>query len=159
MHFLWASVSTRSNCPFTISNVKVGSSVHTLYGYRLLESGHFYKYRSAVSARYTGIGIGAFLAATIALQVLLSAGRDCLIAGDTCSSDETCSPRLRTLRQCVAGNGSMKLGPGARSQCANAVSALLSSPLYGCQCRRGMKKEKNCLSIYWSLHQSGIHGE
>ncbi|KAK9962915.1 hypothetical protein ABG768_006153 [Culter alburnus] len=93
-----------------------------------------------------------------ALQGLLSAGRDCLIAGDTCSSDETCSPRLRTLRQCVAGNGSMKLGPGARSQCANAVSALLSSPLHGCQCRRGMKREKNCLSIYWSLHQSGMHG-
>ncbi|XP_056625775.1 GDNF family receptor alpha-4 isoform X2 [Triplophysa dalaica] len=93
-----------------------------------------------------------------ALQVFLSAGRDCLIAGDSCSSDENCSPRLRTLRQCVAGNGSMKLGPGARSQCANAVSALLSSPLHGCQCRRGMKREKNCLSIYWSLHQSGIHG-
>uniref|UniRef100_A0A671NJT3 GDNF family receptor alpha-4-like n=1 Tax=Sinocyclocheilus anshuiensis TaxID=1608454 RepID=A0A671NJT3_9TELE len=90
-------------------------------------------------------------------SVLLSAGRDCLIAGDTCSSDETCSPRLRTLRQCVAGNGSMKLGPGARSQCANAVSALLSSPLHGCQCRRGMKREKNCLSIYWSLHQSGLN--
>ncbi|KAM9741782.1 GDNF family receptor alpha-4 [Menidia menidia] len=91
------------------------------------------------------------------LEVIL-AGRDCLVAGDSCSSDETCSPRLRTLRQCVAGNGSMKLGPGARSQCANAVSALLSSPLHGCQCKRGMKKEKNCLSIYWSLHQSIIHG-
>uniref|UniRef100_A0A3B3ZLJ0 GDNF/GAS1 domain-containing protein n=1 Tax=Periophthalmus magnuspinnatus TaxID=409849 RepID=A0A3B3ZLJ0_9GOBI len=92
------------------------------------------------------------------LEVIV-AGRDCLVAGDSCSSDETCSPRLRTLRQCVAGNGNMKLGPGARSQCANAVSALLSSPLHGCQCKRGMKKEKNCLSIYWSLHQSIIHGE
>ncbi|XP_061691678.1 GDNF family receptor alpha-4 [Syngnathoides biaculeatus] len=91
------------------------------------------------------------------LEVIL-AGSDCLMAGDLCSSDDTCSPRLRTLRQCVAGNGSMKLGPGARSQCANAVSALLSSPLHGCQCKRGMKKEKNCLSIYWSLHQSIIHG-
>uniref|UniRef100_A0A672I804 GDNF family receptor alpha 4b n=1 Tax=Salarias fasciatus TaxID=181472 RepID=A0A672I804_SALFA len=93
----------------------------------------------------------------IQISVIL-AGRDCLVAGDSCSSDENCSPRLRTLRQCVAGNGSMKLGPGARSQCANAVSALLSSPLHGCQCKRGMKKEKNCLSIYWSLHQSIIHG-
>lgn len=93
-----------------------------------------------------------------ALLKEILAGRDCLVAGDSCSSDETCSPRLRTLRQCVAGNGSMKLGPGARSQCANAVSALLSSPLHGCQCKRGMKKEKNCLSIYWSLHQSIIHG-
>ncbi|XP_057707214.1 GDNF family receptor alpha-4 isoform X1 [Corythoichthys intestinalis] len=95
---------------------------------------------------------------TYALLDVNLAGNDCLIAGDLCSSDDTCSPRLRTLRQCVAGNGSMKLGPGARSQCANAVSALLSSPLHGCQCKRGMKKEKNCLSIYWSLHQSIIHG-
>ncbi|XP_020364820.1 GDNF family receptor alpha-4 isoform X1 [Oncorhynchus kisutch] len=103
-------------------------------------------------------GVYLFHLVFFALQVVLSAGRDCLVAGDSCSSDETCSPRLRTLRQCVAGNGSMKLGPGARSQCANAVSALLSSPLHGCQCKRGMKKEKNCLSIYWSLHQSVIHG-
>ena len=94
-----------------------------------------------------------------ALMEVVLASRDCLVAGDTCSSDETCSPRLRTLRQCVAGNGNMKLGPGARSQCANAVSALLASPLHGCQCKRGMKKEKNCLSIYWSLHQSFIHGQ
>uniref|UniRef100_H3DE74 GDNF family receptor alpha 4b n=1 Tax=Tetraodon nigroviridis TaxID=99883 RepID=H3DE74_TETNG len=92
------------------------------------------------------------------LEVILASKDDCLVAGDLCSSDESCSPRLRTLRQCVAGNGSMKLGPGARSQCANAMSALLSSPLHDCQCKRGMKKEKNCLSIYWSLHQSIIHG-
>ncbi|XP_031443426.1 GDNF family receptor alpha-4 isoform X1 [Clupea harengus] len=104
------------------------------------------------------LGLYLFQIVFVALQETLSAGTDCMLAGDSCSSDETCSPRLRTLRQCVAGNGSMKLGPGARSQCANAVSALLSSPLRGCQCRRGMKKEKNCLSIYWSLHQSGIHG-
>ncbi|XP_063046003.1 GDNF family receptor alpha-4 [Engraulis encrasicolus] len=104
------------------------------------------------------LGLYLFQLVFVGLQRALSAGSDCLLAGDSCSSDESCSPRLRTLRQCVAGNGSMKLGPGARSQCANAVSALLSSPLHGCQCRRGMKKEKNCLSIYWSLHQSGIHG-
>ncbi|XP_010899216.1 GDNF family receptor alpha-4 isoform X1 [Esox lucius] len=103
-------------------------------------------------------GVYLFHLVCFALQEVLFAGRDCLVAGDSCSSDETCSPRLRTLRQCVAGDGSMKLGPGARSQCANAVSALLSSPLHGCQCKRGMKKEKNCLSIYWSLHQSVIHG-
>uniref|UniRef100_A0A674MCF2 GDNF family receptor alpha 4a n=1 Tax=Takifugu rubripes TaxID=31033 RepID=A0A674MCF2_TAKRU len=80
-------------------------------------------------------------------------------AGDACSGDDTCSPRLRTLRQCVAGDGSVKLGPGARNQCENAMTALLSTPLHGCQCKRGMKKEKNCLSIYWSLHQSLLHGE
>uniref|UniRef100_A0A8C5H0X9 GDNF family receptor alpha-4-like n=1 Tax=Gouania willdenowi TaxID=441366 RepID=A0A8C5H0X9_GOUWI len=102
-------------------------------------------------------GLYLFHLITLALLEVILASRDCLVAGDSCSSDETCSPRLRTLRQCVAGNGSMKLGPGARSQCANAVSALLSSPLHGCQCKRGMKREKNCLSIYWSLHQSIIH--
>ncbi|KAM9777417.1 GDNF family receptor alpha-4a [Neosynchiropus ocellatus] len=91
--------------------------------------------------------------------VLLSeVSRDCLQAGDVCSSDDTCSPRLRTLRQCVAGDGSVKLGPGARNQCENAMTALLSTPLRGCQCKRGMKREKNCLSIYWSLHQSVLHG-
>lgn len=97
--------------------------------------------------------------AGIPRMALSVGGRDCLRAGDTCSSDDTCSPRLRTLRQCVAGDGSVKLGPGARNQCENAMTALLSTPLHGCQCKRGMKKEKNCLSIYWSLHQSVLHGK
>ncbi|TRY98174.1 hypothetical protein DNTS_017734 [Danionella cerebrum] len=93
------------------------------------------------------------------VPLLVSGGRwDCLTAGDSCSSDEACSPRLRTLRQCVAGGGSVKLGPGARSHCENAVTALMSSPLHRCQCKRGMKREKNCLSIYWSLKQSLLHG-
>ncbi|KAL2098757.1 hypothetical protein ACEWY4_005237 [Coilia grayii] len=88
----------------------------------------------------------------------LCSGRwDCLHAGDTCSSDEACSPRLRTLRQCVAGDGSVKLGPGARNHCENAVTALMASPLHRCQCKRGMKKEKNCLSMYWSLQQTILH--
>ncbi|XP_077394905.1 GDNF family receptor alpha-4a isoform X2 [Festucalex cinctus] len=38
------------------------------------------------------------------------------------------------------------------------MTALLSTPLHGCQCKRGMKKEKNCLSIYWSLQQAVLHG-
>ncbi|XP_076831479.1 GDNF family receptor alpha-4a [Brachyhypopomus gauderio] len=88
----------------------------------------------------------------------LAARWDCLTAGDSCSGDEACSPRLRTLRQCVAGGGSVKLGPGARNHCENAVAALLASPLHRCQCKRGMKREKNCLSIYWSLKQSVLHG-
>lgn len=94
------------------------------------------------------------------LPRLVLGGRwDCLTAGDSCSSDEACSPRLRTLRQCVAGGGTVKLRPGARNHCENAVTALLSSPLHRCQCKRGMKREKNCLSIYWSLKQSVLHGE
>uniref|UniRef100_A0A3P8UQU9 GDNF family receptor alpha 4b n=1 Tax=Cynoglossus semilaevis TaxID=244447 RepID=A0A3P8UQU9_CYNSE len=107
---------------------------------------------------YTHTSVCFFLGLFYFYLTAILAGSDCLVAGDLCSSDEVCSPRLRTLRQCVAGDGSMKLGPGAKSQCSNAVSALMSSPLHGCQCRRGMKMEKNCLSIYWSLHQAFIHG-
>nr|XP_015199298.1 PREDICTED: GDNF family receptor alpha-4 isoform X2 [Lepisosteus oculatus] len=103
-------------------------------------------------------GTGQSRTGTGGVRVVLLSGKDCLRAGDTCSSDDSCSPRLRTLRQCVAGNGSLKLGPGARNQCESAVTALLSSPLHGCKCKRGMKREKNCLSIYWSLHQSFLHG-
>ncbi|XP_061551642.1 GDNF family receptor alpha-4a [Phycodurus eques] len=94
----------------------------------------------------------------LAGAVAADGGRDCLSAGDACSGDDACSPRLRTLRQCVAGDGSVKLGPGARNQCENAVTALSSTPLRGCRCKRGMKKEKNCLSIYWSLQQAVLHG-
>ncbi|XP_026868894.2 GDNF family receptor alpha-4a [Electrophorus electricus] len=105
------------------------------------------------------IGLYLFQLAVIGAPRLgLAARWDCLTAGDSCSGDETCSPRLRTLRQCVAGGGSVKLGPGARNHCENAVAALLASPLHHCQCKRGMKKEKNCLSIYWSLKQSVLHG-
>ncbi|XP_035529527.1 GDNF family receptor alpha-4a [Morone saxatilis] len=110
-------------------------------------------------ARSRGVSLNEQTSSRRVPRMALSAGgRDCLRAGDTCSSDDTCSPRLRTLRQCVAGDGSVKLGPGARNQCENAMTALLSTPLHGCQCKRGMKKEKNCLSIYWSLHQSVLHG-
>ncbi|XP_066535516.1 GDNF family receptor alpha-4a [Hoplias malabaricus] len=105
------------------------------------------------------IGLSLLQLAVLGVPRLVLGGRwDCLTAGDSCSSDEACSPRLRTLRQCVAGGGSVKLGPGARNHCENAVNALLSSPLHRCQCKRGMKKEKNCLSIYWSLKQSVLHG-
>ncbi|KAL2302666.1 hypothetical protein Nmel_010109 [Mimus melanotis] len=84
--------------------------------------------------------------------------RDCLQAGEACSQDPVCSAKFRTLRQCIAGNGATRLGPGARSQCRSTVSALLSSQLYGCKCKRGMKKEKHCLSVYWSIHHTLMEG-
>uniref|UniRef100_A0A803W5W9 GDNF/GAS1 domain-containing protein n=1 Tax=Ficedula albicollis TaxID=59894 RepID=A0A803W5W9_FICAL len=85
-------------------------------------------------------------------------GRDCLQAGEACATDPVCSAKFRTLRQCIAGNGASKLGPGAKSQCRSTVSALLSSQLYGCKCKRGMKKEKHCLSVYWSIHHTLMEG-
>ncbi|XP_030046848.1 GDNF family receptor alpha-4 isoform X1 [Microcaecilia unicolor] len=88
----------------------------------------------------------------------VGSGRDCLQAGESCTSDPSCSSKFRTLRQCIAGNGANKLGPDAKSQCRNTVTALLSSQLYGCKCKRGMKKEKHCLSIYWSIHHTLMEG-
>ncbi|NXO78743.1 GFRA4 protein, partial [Sitta europaea] len=85
-------------------------------------------------------------------------GRDCLQAGEACTTDPVCSAKFRTLRQCIAGNGANKLGPGAKSQCRSTVTALLSSQLYGCKCKRGMKKEKHCLSVYWSIHHTLMEG-
>ncbi|KAM6441571.1 GDNF family receptor alpha-4 isoform 2-T2 [Liasis olivaceus] len=88
----------------------------------------------------------------------ISSARDCLQAGESCTNDPSCSSKFRTLRQCIAGNGANKLGPGAKSQCRNTLTTLLSSQLYGCKCKRGMKKEKHCLSVYWSIHHTLMEG-
>ncbi|XP_053113675.1 GDNF family receptor alpha-4 isoform X1 [Hemicordylus capensis] len=95
---------------------------------------------------------------TESMTVVVSAARDCLQAGESCTNDPSCSSKFRTLRQCIAGNGANKLGPDAKSQCQNTVTALLSSQLYGCKCKRGMKKEKHCLSVYWSIHHTLMEG-
>ncbi|XP_029819570.1 GDNF family receptor alpha-4 [Manacus vitellinus] len=88
----------------------------------------------------------------------VGSSRDCLQAGESCTTDPVCSAKFRTLRQCIAGNGANKLGPDAKSQCRSTVTALLSSQLYGCKCKRGMKKEKHCLSVYWSIHHTLMEG-
>ncbi|KAI3363478.1 hypothetical protein L3Q82_012095 [Scortum barcoo] len=62
------------------------------------------------------------------------------------------------MRQCVAGgkesNFSMVAGLEAKDECRSAMDALKQSPLYNCRCKRGMKKEKNCLRIYWGIYQT-----
>lgn len=45
-------------------------------------------------------------------------------------------------------------GAEAQGECRSAIDAMKQSPLYNCRCRRGMKKEKNCLRIFWSIYQS-----
>ncbi|XP_068130800.1 GDNF family receptor alpha-4 [Hyperolius riggenbachi] len=87
-----------------------------------------------------------------------STSRDCLQAGEACKNNPSCSFNLRTLRQCIAGNGANKLAPNAKSQCKRTVDALQSSLMHGCKCKRGMKKEKNCLNIYWSIHHTAMEG-
>ncbi|XP_028651596.1 GDNF family receptor alpha-1b [Erpetoichthys calabaricus] len=86
-----------------------------------------------------------------------SARLDCVKASEQCLKEQGCSTKYRTLRQCVAGkegNFSMVAGPEAKDECRRSMDALKQSPLYNCRCKRGMKKEKNCLRIYWSIYQS-----
>uniref|UniRef100_A0A8D1GB80 GDNF family receptor alpha n=1 Tax=Sus scrofa TaxID=9823 RepID=A0A8D1GB80_PIG len=97
------------------------------------------------------------------LEVLLSAEvsggdrLDCVKASDQCLKEQSCSTKYRTLRQCVAGketNFSLTSGLEAKDECRSAMEALKQKSLYNCRCKRGMKKEKNCLRIYWSMYQS-----
>uniref|UniRef100_A0A672GLE4 GDNF family receptor alpha n=2 Tax=Salarias fasciatus TaxID=181472 RepID=A0A672GLE4_SALFA len=82
---------------------------------------------------------------------------DCVRASEQCLKEQTCSTKYRTLRQCVAGgkesNFRMVDGLEAKDECRSAMDALKQSPLYNCRCKRGMKKEKNCLRIYWGIYQ------
>ncbi|XP_041426744.1 GDNF family receptor alpha-1 isoform X2 [Xenopus laevis] len=82
---------------------------------------------------------------------------DCVKASEQCLKEPECSAKYRTLRQCVAGkesNFSKVIGLEAKDECKNAAEALKQKSLYNCRCKRGMKKEKNCLRIYWSMYQS-----
>lgn len=83
---------------------------------------------------------------------------DCVRASERCLREPACSSKYRTMRQCVAGgketNFSLVSGAEAMDECRSAVEALKQSPLYNCRCKRGMKKEKNCLRIYWSIYQT-----
>ncbi|XP_029305900.1 GDNF family receptor alpha-1a isoform X1 [Cottoperca gobio] len=83
---------------------------------------------------------------------------DCVRASEQCLKEQTCSTKYRTMRQCVAGgkesNFSMVAGLEAKDECRSAMDALKQSPLYHCRCKRGMKKEKNCLRIYWGIYQT-----
>ncbi|XP_061546613.1 GDNF family receptor alpha-1a isoform X2 [Phycodurus eques] len=82
---------------------------------------------------------------------------DCVRASEQCLKEAACSSKYRTMRQCGAGkqgNFSAVARLEAQDECRNAVDALKQSPLYNCRCKRGMKKEKNCLRIYWGIYQT-----
>uniref|UniRef100_A0A665V0F5 GDNF family receptor alpha n=1 Tax=Echeneis naucrates TaxID=173247 RepID=A0A665V0F5_ECHNA len=83
---------------------------------------------------------------------------DCVRASEQCLREQACSTKYRTMRQCAAGgketNFSMVAGLEAKDECRSAMDALKQSPLYNCRCKRGMKKEKNCLRIYWGIYQA-----
>ncbi|XP_056147909.1 GDNF family receptor alpha-1a [Lampris incognitus] len=92
-------------------------------------------------------------------NVLAGSSRlDCVKASEQCLKEQGCSSKYRTMRQCAAGgkesNFSMVAGMEAKDECRSAMDALKQSPLYNCRCKRGMKKEKNCLRIYWGIYQT-----
>uniref|UniRef100_A0A8C5E858 GDNF family receptor alpha n=1 Tax=Gouania willdenowi TaxID=441366 RepID=A0A8C5E858_GOUWI len=97
------------------------------------------------------------------IQLFLFAGAarmDCVRASEQCLKEQACSTKYRTMRQCVAGGKESNFSkvPGGleamRDECRSAMDALKQSPLYNCRCKRGMKKEKNCLRIYWGIYQT-----
>ncbi|KAJ0067095.1 hypothetical protein NL108_011288 [Boleophthalmus pectinirostris] len=83
---------------------------------------------------------------------------DCVRASEQCLREPACSSKYRTMRQCVSGgkDANPSLGPSleGKDECRAAIDALKQSPLYNCRCKRGMKKEKNCLRIYWGIYQT-----
>ncbi|NXN07907.1 GFRA2 protein, partial [Indicator maculatus] len=82
---------------------------------------------------------------------------DCVRANELCAAEPGCSSRYRTLRQCLAGRDRNTML--ANKECQAALEVLQESPLYDCRCKRGMKKELQCLQIYWSIHLGLAEGE
>uniref|UniRef100_A0A8V0Z9I8 GDNF family receptor alpha-2 n=1 Tax=Gallus gallus TaxID=9031 RepID=A0A8V0Z9I8_CHICK len=75
---------------------------------------------------------------------------DCIRANKLCAAEGSCSSRYRTLRQCLAGRDRNTML--ANKECQAALEVLQESPLYDCRCKRGMRKEIQCLQVYWSIH-------
>lgn len=82
---------------------------------------------------------------------------DCVQASDTCNQNPHCSSRYRVMRQCLVGKERDAMLDTNR-ECQAALEVLLGSPLYDCRCKRGMKKELQCLQSYWSIHMGLTEG-
>ncbi|XP_056140538.1 GDNF family receptor alpha-2-like [Lampris incognitus] len=82
---------------------------------------------------------------------------DCVQATDMCNQNSHCSSRYRVMRQCLVGKEKDSMLDTNR-ECQAALEVLLLSPLYDCRCKRGMKKELQCLQSYWSIHMGLTEG-
>lgn len=76
---------------------------------------------------------------------------DCIQASEMCNQNPNCSSRYRVMRQCLVGKEKDAMLDNNR-ECRAALGVLLGSPLYDCRCKRGMKKELQCLQNYWTIH-------
>lgn len=75
---------------------------------------------------------------------------DCLRANENCNQDQKCSQRFRIMRQCLAGKDRNTML--ANKDCQVAMEVLQEMALFDCRCKRGMKKEMQCLQSYWSIN-------
>ncbi|MEQ2208415.1 hypothetical protein XENOCAPTIV_029465 [Xenoophorus captivus] len=77
---------------------------------------------------------------------------DCVRASELCNQNSQCSSRYRIMRQCLSGGDKERSTMLPSRECQGALEVLQDSPLYDCRCKRGMKKELQCLQNYWSIH-------
>ncbi|XP_017343876.1 GDNF family receptor alpha-2 isoform X2 [Ictalurus punctatus] len=86
-----------------------------------------------------------------------TAPMDCLRASEMCNQNAQCSSRFRIMRQCLVGRDRSAMLEN--KECQAALEVLQDSPLHHCHCKRGMKKELQCLQSYWTIHMSLNEGE
>uniref|UniRef100_A0A3B3IBZ9 GDNF family receptor alpha 2 n=1 Tax=Oryzias latipes TaxID=8090 RepID=A0A3B3IBZ9_ORYLA len=84
---------------------------------------------------------------------------DCVRASELCNQNSQCSSRYRIMRQCLSGGDKERSAMLASRECQGALEVLQESPLYDCRCKRGMKKELQCLQNFWSIHMGLTEGE
>ncbi|XP_034005851.1 LOW QUALITY PROTEIN: GDNF family receptor alpha-2-like [Trematomus bernacchii] len=84
---------------------------------------------------------------------------DCVRASELCNQKPQCSSQFRIMRQCLSGGGRERSTMLASRECRGALEVLRDSTLYDCRCKRGMKKELQCLQNYWSIHMGLTEGE
>ncbi|CAH2275077.1 GDNF family receptor alpha-2 [Pelobates cultripes] len=82
---------------------------------------------------------------------------DCVQANEQCNTDQSCSSRYRKLRQCLGGRDRDVLL--SSQECKTAQEVVRDSALHLCRCHRGMKKELQCLQVYWGIRAGLADGD
>lgn len=82
-----------------------------------------------------------------------SSHTDCVEALRMCSADPRCEALYRGLELCAADAAVSLLGEKVAAECLERQDALLGKhpALSSCKCQRGLRKEEQCLHIYWNI--------
>ncbi|XP_074530455.1 GDNF family receptor alpha-3 [Halichoeres trimaculatus] len=78
---------------------------------------------------------------------------DCVEAHRVCSLDLRCEALYRGLELCAADAAMSPLGEQVAAECLERQDALLANhpALLACKCQRGLRREEQCLRIYWRV--------